>query len=186
MCNVNFIYCLFYNSEILILRFLRPFYGTPPSEIYRGQPGLCNRGAITGRNYRPSEAEEPQICVIYIYIHIYHSCGGLYSMASLTSYFHVLCAIYFSSFSLPVPYVYIFFGHLLFATLFKCAYHINLLRMTVLTSDISTSVPFLFQLIWIFQPHFNRHNNSPNYYGMQFEISKCACSLSRSHLHKRY
>ena len=71
MCNVNFIYCLFYNSEILILRFLRPFYGTPPSEIYRGQPGLCNRGAITGRNYRPSEAEEPQICVIYIYIYIY-------------------------------------------------------------------------------------------------------------------
>jgi hypothetical protein len=68
-------------------------------------------------------------------------------MASLTSCFHVLCAIYFSSSSLPAPCVYIFFAHLFFAILFKCAYRINLLRSPVLTSNISTSIPFLFQLI---------------------------------------
>ena len=64
-------YFLFYTSEILILRFLLPFCGTLPPEIYRGQPGLYNRGTITGRKDRPSEAEEPQICDIYIYIYIY-------------------------------------------------------------------------------------------------------------------
>ena len=68
---LSLFYCLFYTDEILILRFLRPFYGTPPPEIYRGQPGLYNRGAITGRKDWPSEVEEPQICVRYIYIYIY-------------------------------------------------------------------------------------------------------------------
>lgn len=65
---LSLFYCLFYTDEILTLRFLRPFCGTPPPEIYRVQLGLYNRGANTGRTDRPSEAEEPQICVRYIFL----------------------------------------------------------------------------------------------------------------------
>ena len=121
---------------------------------------------------------------IYIYIYILHTHTYIYIYISLLSWsvFHGFpdvafpCSLHDLLFLLLSPgplCVYI-----LFAIHFNCACDINLLRSTVLTSYLYTSVPFLFQLIWLFQPHFNRHNNSPNYYWMQFEISKCACSFS--------